>query len=141
MATKISILLIYHGLFKRANDKLIRATRAVIYGTALLVVGYYVAAFFVRTSIRGLTIAIVEMDIGIIAASLIVMRPCFQAIRKGVPSMRSSYKTTFASSNTEKKLLQNSGEGKDKVIVRTFDVELDSQPSATGELKPRDMLK
>ena len=34
-------------MFQRANSGLIRATRMVIWGTIALVVGYYVAAFFV----------------------------------------------------------------------------------------------
>ena len=47
MTTKLSICLIYYDLFKKANSRLIRATRIVTYGTTLLIVGYYVPAFFV----------------------------------------------------------------------------------------------
>lgn len=47
MLTKLSICLIYYDLFKRANSGLIRATRMVTYGTAFLIIGYYVPAFFV----------------------------------------------------------------------------------------------
>ena len=47
MSTKLSICLIYFHIFKKANSRLIRATRMVIYGTTLLIVGYYVPAFFV----------------------------------------------------------------------------------------------
>ena len=47
MATKLSICLIYHDLFKKANSRLIRATRIITYGTTLLIIGYYVPAFFV----------------------------------------------------------------------------------------------
>ncbi len=47
MMTKLSICFIYYDLFKKANSRLIRATRTVTYGTALLIIGYYVPAFFV----------------------------------------------------------------------------------------------
>ena len=47
MLTKLSICFGYYGMFKRVNSGLIRATRLVICGTALLVIGYYGAAFFV----------------------------------------------------------------------------------------------
>ncbi|CAD6593323.1 MAG: hypothetical protein ASARMPRED_007280 [Alectoria sarmentosa] len=47
MSTKLSICFIYHGLFQRANSRLVRATRMVTNGTILLIVGYYVPAFFV----------------------------------------------------------------------------------------------
>lgn len=47
MLTKLSICLIYYDLFKRANSGLIRATRMATYGTTLLIIGYYVPAFFV----------------------------------------------------------------------------------------------
>ncbi|KAL9635805.1 MAG: hypothetical protein Q9164_003233 [Protoblastenia rupestris] len=45
--TKLSICLILLSMFQRANSGLVRATRTVIWGTIALVVGYYVAAFFV----------------------------------------------------------------------------------------------
>ena len=45
--TKLSICLIYFAVFKRANSRLIRATRVAIWVTTLLVVSYYAAAFFV----------------------------------------------------------------------------------------------
>lgn len=47
MLTKLSICLIYFGLFKRANSRLIRVTRMVTYGTTLLIVGYYIPALFI----------------------------------------------------------------------------------------------
>lgn len=47
MLTKLSICLIYFDVFKRANSRLIRATRMLTYGTTLLIIGYYVPAFFV----------------------------------------------------------------------------------------------
>ena len=47
MATKLSICLIYHNIFKRANSRLIRATRLVVWALTVLIIGYYVAAFFV----------------------------------------------------------------------------------------------
>ncbi|KAL8722089.1 MAG: hypothetical protein Q9181_007562 [Wetmoreana brouardii] len=47
LSAKISILLIYYHLFKRANSKLIRATRMMTSGLIVLVVGYYLAAFLV----------------------------------------------------------------------------------------------
>ena len=37
----------YHNIFKRANSRLIRATRLVVGVLTVLVIGYYVAAFFV----------------------------------------------------------------------------------------------
>jgi len=47
MSSKLAICLVYHGLFQRANSKLVRATRKMTEATALLIVGYYGAAFFV----------------------------------------------------------------------------------------------
>jgi len=47
MSSKLSICLVYHGLFQRANSKLVLATRIMTKATALLIVGYYGAAFFV----------------------------------------------------------------------------------------------
>lgn len=47
MSTKLSICLIYYDLFKRANSRLIRATRMVTNGTTLLILAYYVPAFIV----------------------------------------------------------------------------------------------
>lgn len=47
MCTKLSICFVYFNVFKRANSRLIRATRVVTVFTALLVVGYYFAAFLV----------------------------------------------------------------------------------------------
>ena len=47
MCTKLSICLLYLGIFKRANSRLIRVTRMVTYGTTLLIIGYYVPAFLV----------------------------------------------------------------------------------------------
>ena len=47
MATKLSICLIYHNIFQRANSRLIRATRLVVRALIGLIIGYYVAAFFV----------------------------------------------------------------------------------------------
>ena len=42
-----SICLIYHSIFKRANSRRIRATRVAVWALTLLIVGYYVSAFFV----------------------------------------------------------------------------------------------
>ncbi|KAL9592818.1 MAG: hypothetical protein Q9179_006338 [Wetmoreana sp. 5 TL-2023] len=47
LSAKVSILLVYYHLFKRANSKLIRATRMITSGLIVLVVGYYLAAFLV----------------------------------------------------------------------------------------------
>ena len=47
MSTKLSICLIYYDLFKKAHSRLIRATRIATYGTTVLIIGCYVAAFFV----------------------------------------------------------------------------------------------
>ena len=47
MATKLSICLIYHSIFKRANSTLIRATRLAVWALTLIIIGYYASAFFV----------------------------------------------------------------------------------------------
>ncbi|CAF9942423.1 hypothetical protein IMSHALPRED_003673 [Imshaugia aleurites] len=196
MLFKLSICFIYYNIFQRANSRLIRATRAVTYCLTLLIIGYYVPAFFVSifqckpvskswrskeagscidlntfrfctaaanmitsalviitplpalykmrdtrpevteliglillgANITPLTIAIVEMDVGIIAASLIVMRPCFEAIYNAV------LKGCGTSSARNNKLLR------DKGIVRTTDFELESQSASTREVVPKDLI-
>lgn len=47
MSTKLSICFIYYGLFKKANSRLIRATRIATYGTTFHIIGYYVPAFLI----------------------------------------------------------------------------------------------
>ena len=47
MSTKLSICLIYRHLFRKVNSRLFRATRIVTHGLTVLVIAYYVPAFFV----------------------------------------------------------------------------------------------
>ena len=47
MATKLSVCLIYQRLFTKVNSRLFRATRIVTHGLTLLIIAYYVPAFFV----------------------------------------------------------------------------------------------
>ena len=47
MAFKLSICLIYQRLFTKVNSRLFRAARIVTHGLTLLIVAYYVPAFFV----------------------------------------------------------------------------------------------
>ena len=49
LCTKLSICVIYLDVFTRAVSRLIRATRVVTICTAVLVIGYYSAAFWAST--------------------------------------------------------------------------------------------
>ncbi|KAL9136207.1 MAG: hypothetical protein Q9175_002576 [Cornicularia normoerica] len=209
MSTKLSICLIYYHLFQRANSPLIRATRMVTYGLALLVIGYYLPAFFVSifqctpvskswlskesgtcvnldrfrfctaaaniiTSVLVIATPLpalskmrhtrpevselmglillgivlhdcqasphVEKDVGIIAASLIVMRPCLEAIRNAV--LKRSYFRTISSArnNAHEISSQVSRPPRDNGILRTDDFELESQHMSTREVTPKDLL-
>ena len=101
-------------------------------------------------NINGLSIASVEMNIGIIAASLIVMRPCLKAIRTSVVGgfglrdgdflSSSSSSARHGSRNTSPSLLWRSWRD-GKGIVRTVDVEMESQPvSAIRQVVPKDLI-
>ena len=93
------------------------------------------------------TIAIVEMDIGIIAASLVVMRPCFVAIyhiatgRKPpgstIASKLSGYGVLSGSTRTRSGRVASRDEKivsqTNKVIVRTMDIELESRTISMEE--------
>ncbi len=89
------------------------------------------------TSIVGLTIAIVEMDIGIIAASLVVMRPCFEAARNAVLKRHSFNKISSAQDSYYNTSSRISGQERERGIVRTIDLELESQPVHTERFVPK----
>ena len=78
-------------------------------------------------------IAIVEMDVGIIAASLIVMRPCFETIYTAI-TRRSSFQKM---SPTSDELLHRSSAVSrplwEKGIVRTIDFKLESQSTSSNQ--------
>lgn len=83
------------------------------------------------TSITPLTVAIVEMDVGIIAASLIVMRPVFEALRNAISKRYRFYRIKSTRDSSYISSTQGSGLPWDGVIVRTVDLELERQPIAT----------
>jgi len=47
--TKLSLCLVYHHLFQKADSKLVRYSRYVNYGTGFFVVTYYFAIFIAVT--------------------------------------------------------------------------------------------
>ena len=92
------------------------------------------------TSVYPLTIAVVEMDVGIIAASLIVMRPCFEAIRNIIMKLCQSPGTSFMRNNSQGTSSRVSGLPRDKGILRTTEFELKCQPISTREVTPRALV-
>ncbi|KAL8697717.1 MAG: hypothetical protein Q9201_006968 [Fulgogasparrea decipioides] len=95
------------------------------------------------TSITPLTIAIVEMDIGIIAAALIVMRPCFKMMRN-VFSMRGRFLdiSSAESVGTRSRKISsgNSVSPPRKNIVQTIDIEMESHPTVIREVTAKDVF-
>ena len=82
------------------------------------------------------TLALIEMDIGIIAASLVLMRPCFQALystilRRIVPR-RPTLRHKLSDSGNSSDGMSNQGNSSDKgrtprkdnIIVRTIDIQV-----------------
>ena len=90
-------------------------------------------------NITPLAIAIVEMNVGIIAASLIVMHPCFKAIHNAT-SKRLTERLSTSMGNSQSKSSRIAGLLRDKGIVRTTDLELESRPVSTREVTPKDLL-
>lgn len=80
------------------------------------------------------------MDVGIIAASLIVMRPCFKATRQYVVKRWHLPRIPVTHQNLCSTLPWVSGSVPDKGIVRTVDFELESQPMSTNEVTTKDLL-
>ena len=85
------------------------------------------------------------MDIGITAASLIVMRPCFEAVR-GAISKRTSFKKIYTPSpsyaqdsyynNTSSRTKEQERE-REGGIVRTVELELESRPVNAERIVPK----
>ena len=80
------------------------------------------------------------MDVGIIAASLIVMRPCLQAISSAVSKRCHFRRISFARKDPHNTPSPISRLLRAKGIVRTVDFELESQPISTREITPKDLL-
>ena len=80
------------------------------------------------------------MDVGIIAASLIVMYPFFEAIRSSVLKRYNFHKISFTRSSGYNTSSRISRLLRSKGIVRTVDVELESQAVSTREVTPKDMV-
>ena len=80
------------------------------------------------------------MDVGIIAASLIVMRPCLKVIREYVVKRCHLQKLSITHPGFHSTLPSASRSTLDKGIVRTVDFELESQPMSTHEVTPKALL-
>ena len=87
-----------------------------------------------------MTIAIVEMNVGIIAASLIVMRPCLKAIHNAVLKRCRLQRVSRAGDSPYSTLSRVPGIFQDKGVMRSVDFELESQPVSTREVMPKDLL-
>ena len=80
------------------------------------------------------------MNVGIVAASLIVMHPCLKAIHDAVVT-RCHFQTMFpAGEMAQSTPTRGSGLMHGKSIVRNIDFELESQPVSTQEITPKDLL-
>ena len=90
-------------------------------------------------NITPLAIAIVEMNVGIIAASLIVMHPCFKALHNATLK-RYTQRLSFSRGNSQSTSSRIAGLLHDKGIVRTTDFELESRPRSTREVDPKELL-
>ena len=77
------------------------------------------------------------MDIGIIAASLIVMRPCFEAVRKAMLKRHSFKKISSVPDSYYNTSSQISGQERQRGIVRTIDLELESRPVHVESFVPK----
>lgn len=85
------------------------------------------------------------MDIGITAASLIVMRPCFEAVRSAIFRRNSfnkiytpspSYVQDNYSNNTSSRTEIQERE-RERGIVRTVELELESRPINAERVVPK----
>ena len=79
------------------------------------------------------------MDVGVIAAGLIVMRPCFRAVHNTVVTWSRFQEPYRARKNRHDTRPRVAG-FVDKVIMRTVVLELESQPVSTREVTPRDLI-
>ena len=77
------------------------------------------------------------MDIGVIAASLIVMRPCFEAVRKSMLKRHSFNKITSTQDKYYGTSSQISRQDRERGIVRTIDLELESRPVHVETFVPK----
>ena len=80
------------------------------------------------------------MNVGIIAASLIVMRPCLKAIYNAVLKRFRLQRTSLAGGSSYNTLSRVPGILHDKGVVRSVDIELESLPVSTREVMPKDLL-
>ena len=90
-------------------------------------------------NITPLAIAIVEMNVGIIAASLIVMHPCLKAIHNATLKQY-TLRFSFSRGTSQSTSSRIAGLQRDKGIVRTTDLELESRSVSTREVTPKDLL-
>ena len=87
------------------------------------------------------------MDIGITAASLIVMRPCFEAVRSAIFRRNSfnkiytpspSYAQDSYDNNTSSRTEEQEREReRERGIVRTVELELESRPINAERVVPK----
>lgn len=80
------------------------------------------------------------MDVGIIAASLIVMRPFLKAIHDFALKRCHFRRGFFARTSPHDAPSRAARLLRDTGIVRTVDVELESRAISTNEVSPKDML-
>ncbi|KAF6236783.1 hypothetical protein HO173_005074 [Letharia columbiana] len=80
------------------------------------------------------------MDVGIIAACLIVMRPCFEAIHNAVRTSCRFPGLSSARSDSDTISSRVASALRDKGVVRTVVLELESQPGSTRVVTPKDLL-
>jgi hypothetical protein len=77
----------------------------------------------------------IEMNIGIIAASLVVMRPCFKAIHDAIFGQRESRSKTSASNpNLCCISCYILGPGRDAKTTRTVTIQVESRSVSTEEI-------
>ena len=91
------------------------------------------------TTITPWTIAVIEKDVGIIAASLIVMRPCFLAVSNTVWKRSQIFNSSFTKSDAQGTPLSASTAPPKTGIIRIIEVELQSEPRPVSEARPREM--
>ena len=104
------------------------------------------ADFIIGTTITPWTIAVIEKDVGIIAASLIVMRPCFVAVSNTVWRRSQTFTPSFTKSDAQGTPLSASTAPPSALaappktgIIRITEVEMQSKPRSISETRPRDL--
>ena len=79
------------------------------------------------------------MNVGIIAASLIAMRPCLKAIHNAVVT-RCHFQKIFTRNDSQTTIPRGSGLMQGRGIVRTVELELESQPTSTRDVTTNNLF-